>query len=273
MQGKKPQNDRRYHQLLHSAQNSPCRNIPTTHIYKSYKIFGIALIYSDLILVFNTQEDGTISRKFGGTGLGRTISRRLAEILGGGITLESSPDNGSCFTVTLPFTVGRDAATFESITPKTAVVWDGPPLRILFVEDDPINITFGSALLKKLGFDCTVVENGRECLAALGSGSFDLVLMDIQMPVMTGEEALREIRAKEQGTAAHQSVIAMTAHSMSEEKESFLAQGFDGYVSKPPITKGLVAEMKRVLGEIRNVENSDLPCRGDAAGSPCLDMR
>ncbi|MEI6209836.1 MAG: response regulator, partial [Desulfuromonadales bacterium] len=124
-----------------------------------------------------------------------------------------------------------------------------PPLRILFVEDDKVSITFGAALLKKLGFDCTVAENGRECLTALETGSFDLVLTDIRMPVMNGEEALCEIRRYEQGTTAHQPVIAMTAHSMREEKERFLAQGFDGYISKPLITKELIAEMKRVLGE------------------------
>ncbi|MEI6209205.1 MAG: ATP-binding protein [Desulfuromonadales bacterium] len=210
---------------------------------------GIGISSDGLESVFLpfTQEDGSISRKFGGTGLGLTISRRLAELLGGGITVESSPDNGSCFTVTLPFTVGRDAATFEVITSKTTVVWDGPPLRILFVEDDKVSITFGSALLKKLGFDCTVAENGRECLTALESDSFDLVLMDIRMPVMNGEETLREIRTHEQGTTTHQPVIALTAHSMRGEKESFLAQGFDGYLSKPLITRELVGEIKRVV--------------------------
>lgn len=203
------------------------------------------------------QEDGSISRKFGGTGLGLTISRRLAEILGGGITVESSPDNGSCFTVTLPFAIGRDAATFEALSSKTAVVWDGPLLRILFVEDDKVSTTFGSALFKKLGFDFTVAENGRECLAALETGRFDLVLMDIQMPVMTGEEALREIRTHEQGTTAHLPVIAMTAHSMRGETESFLAQGFDGYISKPLITSKLVDEIKRTLWGL-NVLNSSV---------------
>jgi PAS domain S-box-containing protein len=208
---------------------------------------GISSDCLETVFLPFTQEDGSISRRFGGTGLGLTISRRLAEILGGGISVESSPDNGSCFTVTLPFTVGRDAASFEVLSSKTAVVWDGPPLRILFVEDDKVSITFGSALLKKLGFDCTVAENGRECLAVLETGSFDLVLMDIQTPIMTGEEALLEIRTHEQGTMAHLPVIAMTSHSMRGEKESLLAQGFDGYISKPLITSKLVSEIKRVL--------------------------
>ncbi|HIJ87291.1 MAG TPA: response regulator [Desulfuromonadales bacterium] len=218
---------------------------------------GISSDCLETVFLPFTQGDGSISRKFGGTGLGLTISRRLAEIMGGEIMVESSQNNGSCFTVTLPFTIGRDAASFESITPKTAVVWDGPQLRILFVEDDKVSITFGSALLKKLGFDCIVAENGRECLAVLESGSFDLVLMDIRMPVMTGEEALREIRRYEQGTTAHLPVIAMTAHAMREEKESFLTQGFDGYVSKPLITSKLVDEIKRTLWG-QNVPNSSV---------------
>ena len=208
---------------------------------------GISPDCIDSVFLPFTQEDGSISRKYGGTGLGLTISRRLAEIMGGEIAVESRQNSGSCFTVTLPFSIGRDAAIMESVNQKTAVVWDGPPLRILLVEDDPLSITFGSALLKKLGLDFIVAQNGKECLTALEIGSFDLVLMDIQMPVMSGEEALREIRAHEQGTTAHLPVIAMTAHSMRGDKDSYLGKGFDGYISKPLITKGFVAEIKRVL--------------------------
>jgi CheY-like chemotaxis protein len=115
------------------------------------------------------------------------------------------------------------------------------------VEDDQINIKFGSILLNKMGHDVIVAENGRECLTALEQSTFDLVLMDIQMPVMNGEEALREIRSKEQGTSTHQPVIAVTAYSMRGDMERFLAEGFDGYISKPIITRELVAEMKQTL--------------------------
>ena len=195
-----------------------------------------------------TQEDGSISRKFGGTGLGLTISLRLAELMGGTISVESTPGVGSCFTVTLPFSVGREIATIQPATSITTICWDGPPLRILFAEDDQVNIKFGATLLKKLGFDVTVVENGRECLSALEQDTFDLVLMDIQMPVINGEEALHTIRSTEQGTTNHQSVIALTAYSMRGDMERFFEKGFDGYVSKPFITRELVAEIKRVIG-------------------------
>jgi len=211
---------------------------------------GIGISPESLDAIFKpfTQEDGSISRKYGGTGLGLTISLRLAELMGGTITVESSPGVGSCFTVTLPFTVGREISTIQTATSITTCGWDGPPLRILFAEDDQVNIKFGASLLKKMGLDVTVVENGRECLTALEQGTFDLVLMDIQMPVMNGEEALKEIRTKEQGTSYHQLVIALTAYSMRGDMERFLEEGFDGYVSKPLSSRELVAEMKQVMG-------------------------
>ena len=211
---------------------------------------GIGISPESLDTIFKPfiQEDGSISRKFGGTGLGLTISLRLAELMGGTIGVESTPGVGSCFTVTLPFSIGRETATSQPATSITTAGWDGPPMRILYAEDDQVNIKFGSVLLKKMGLDVVVVENGRECLSALEHSTFDLVLMDIQMPVMTGEEALREIRSKEQGTTDHQPVIALTAYSMRGDEERFLGDGFDGYVSKPLITRELVAEMKRVMG-------------------------
>ena len=104
------------------------------------------------------------------------------------------------------------------------------------------------ALFAKLSIDAVLAENGRDCLAALEKDTFDLVLMDIQMPVMSGEAALREIRKKEEGTSYHQPVIALTAYSLRGDKERFIEGGFDGYVSKPLEIDLLVEEMKRVLG-------------------------
>ncbi|MEI6705473.1 MAG: response regulator, partial [Deltaproteobacteria bacterium] len=209
---------------------------------------GISPEAIDQIFQPFTQEDGSTTREYGGTGLGLTISRRLAELMGGTITVESTPGVGSCFAVTLPFTIGTTNITPQAAPATTGSEWDVPPLRVLLVEDDQVTITFGAGLLKKLGHSVTTAENGRQCLAALEKGTFDIVLMDIQMPVMNGEEALLEIRAKEKGTTTHLPVIALTAHSMRGDKERLLEVGFDGYVSKPLYIKDLVGEMKRILG-------------------------
>ena len=207
---------------------------------------GISDEAIDKIFMPFVQEDGSTTRKYGGTGLGLTISRRLAELMGGTISAECLP-SGSCFTVTIPFTIGKEAVAAPNVPKSSMPEWDGPALRILYVEDDPINIKFGTKLLGILGHSMISVVNGCECLSALESGDFDIVLMDIQMPVMDGKEAVREIRRKEQGTAFHQPVIALTGYAMQEDKEQFLEDGFDGFVSKPLDIKELIVEMKRVL--------------------------
>ena len=115
------------------------------------------------------------------------------------------------------------------------------------MEDDLINLKFARVLLVKQGHQVVTAENGKECLQALTEGEFDLVLMDIQMPVMNGEEALRAIRAHEKGTSCHQKIIAVTAHAFRNEQERFLGEGFDGYLTKPIVQKELVEEMKRVI--------------------------
>ncbi len=210
---------------------------------------GIGISAGALEKIFNpfVQEDGSTTRRFGGTGLGLTISRRLAELMGGDISVESTQGIGSSFMLRVPFSLPTLLHTAEIEAPVTIPVWDGPSLRILLVEDNPVNMKFGTVLLGKHGHEVVTAENGKECLEALEQGEFDLVLMDIQMPVMNGEDALRAIRAKEQGTSARQRVIALTARALRGEKDRFLSEGFDGYLPKPMLTKELVDEMKRVM--------------------------
>jgi PAS domain S-box-containing protein len=213
---------------------------------------GIGISNEALNKIFNpfVQEDASTTRRFGGTGLGLAITRCLTELMGGAVSVESTAGVGSCFRITLPLMIGVAVTNMVGVTPqqKELCRWDGPPLRILFAEDNEINITFGRALLKKLGHEVVVVVNGSECLFALERSNFDLVLMDIHMPVMNGDEALRAIRSKEMGTSAHQPVIALTAYALRGEKEHFLNEGFDGYVSKPLVIEELIAAMKRAIG-------------------------
>jgi len=208
---------------------------------------GISAEALDKIFKPFVQEDGSTTRQFGGTGLGLTISRRLTELMGGYISVESIQGFGSSFILQLPFEISTRQNCADIASHITLPVWDGPSLRILFVEDNPVNMKFGTVLLSKHGHEVVIAENGKECLQALGQGEFDLVLMDIQMPVMNGDETLREIRVKEEKTSSHQKVIALTAYALRGEKERFLRDGFDGYLSKPLEQQELFNEMKRVM--------------------------
>ena len=120
-------------------------------------------------------------------------------------------------------------------------------MKVLLVEDNQFSQQFGAALLKKWGHQVALAENGQQALAALGTETFDMILMDIQMPVMNGDEALAVLREREGPSGRHLPVIALTAYALKGDREKFLALGFDGYVSKPLEVKKLLVEMKRVL--------------------------
>jgi PAS domain S-box-containing protein len=222
---------------------------------------GIGISPDALERIFKpfVQEDGSTTRKYGGTGLGLSISQRLVELQGGNIAVESTQGVGSCFTITLPFSIVHKAEPAVKTNTNMAFNLNGPRLRILYVEDDQTNIFFGKSLLNKLGHDVTTAENGKECLDALAQNQFDIVLMDIQMPIMNGEDALYELRKSEQGSEKHLPVIALTAFSMRGDKERFLEAGFDGYVSKPLSIKELVQEMNRLTSFIVNDKHDSPP--------------
>lgn len=198
-----------------------------------------------------SQADCSTTRKFGGTGLGLTICRQLAELMGGAISVESKSGQGSSFHLDLPFEISgadRDQPADGSGQPEQQV-WSGRRLTVLVAEDNSMNQKFIVGLLNKLRLVVEVADNGREALERWKQGGIDLLLMDIQMPEMGGEEALRLIRQEEQQRCTHTPVIALTAHALRGDKERLLAAGFDGYLSKPLNLGELREELQRVFNE------------------------
>ena len=183
-----------------------------------------------------TQADSSINRKYGGTGLGLTITRVLVAMHGGDISVESEVGRGSAFTVMLPYESAPAVKTGphavlalpQSVEPVHS---DVNPGSILVVEDNLVNQKMVSSILLKRGYQVQITSNGQEALQALEQKAFHLVLMDVQMPVLDGLEATRLIR--KDARWANLPIIAMTAHAMNGDKEGCLAAGMNAYISKP----------------------------------------
>ena len=218
---------------------------------------GIGMTQNEINRIFNpfTQADTSTTRRYGGTGLGLTISKRLAEHLGGDIEVESTPGRGSMFTLTInpgnldnvpmlnalpstPITAQRKASR-ESLTSPMAG-------RVLVVEDTPPTQEFVRFFLSKTGLDADVADNGQIAwdkvkTAAAQGKPFDMIIMDMQMPVLNGYECTRRLRR-----AKHtMPIIALTAHTMSGDREKCLDAGCDDYIPKP-------IEMDELLTKVRD---------------------
>jgi signal transduction histidine kinase/CheY-like chemotaxis protein/streptogramin lyase len=187
------------------------------------------------------QADNSTSRRYGGTGLGLTISKRLVESMGGQLMLTSEPGKGSTFS----FSIDAPAASAPPVIAQPSEEMPVRPMRILVVEDNRVNQHLILALLRKRGHTTAVAGNGVEALAAVKRDIFDLVLMDIQMPEMDGLEAVRRIRNAEALTGQHLLVVAMTARAMAGDREAILAAGMDDYLEKPVQLERLDAVLRQ----------------------------
>jgi CheY-like chemotaxis protein len=204
---------------------------------------GIAPDALDLLFKPFSQGDSSTSRRYGGTGLGLAICRRLVELMGGTIGVESKPGQGTLFYFVVPF---LPAVRKDDLEQRSVVRRDPAGYRLLLAEDNPINQIVALGQLDALGFVADAVENGNEVLAALERETYDLILMDCQMPELDGYETSRQIRARE-AKGRHVPIIAVTAHAMKGDREKCLAAGMNDYLSKPFRQSDLVATLERWL--------------------------
>ena len=196
---------------------------------------GIGIAGDKLPTLFEKfiQADNSTTRRFGGTGLGLAICRELAQLMGGSIFARSIEGEGSTFTVDLPLP-RAEARADAAVRDSAAEALEERKLRILAAEDNATNQKVLQAVMEPLGVDLHIVADGRQAVETWRDGGFDLILMDIQMPVMDGVEAARAIRAAEAADGVRRTpILALTANALVHQVESYMAAGMDGHVSKP----------------------------------------
>lgn len=211
---------------------------------------GIGIAGENFERIFDPfiQVDMSNTRKYGGTGLGLAICQRLAALLGGKIRVGSTLGKGSTFLLELPFGLSGSVQTTTD-SPLSGIL---PSYRILLVDDDDINLKVNCALLVKLGQQVVMANGGEEAITAWLKQPFDLMLLDIQMPGMTGEEVLAAVRRQEAAAGKTPTpIIALTAYAMPSDREKLLADGFDGYIPKPLLVAQVIQEISNVMGKMK----------------------
>lgn len=244
---------------------------------------GIGISTDQMSKLFQpfSQADSSTSRRFGGTGLGLTICKRLVQMMGGDLSVQSTEGQGSDFQFTATFGIGQKVGSNE--IHSTEMIYARANLmdrNILLVEDNPFNQQVAQELLEDIGVNVTLASNGSEALEILTRQPFDIVLMDIQMPVMDGFEATRHIRANPE--LSSQCVIAMTANAMTEDRQRCLSAGMDDFISKPispdqlylTLTKWVVAKVDTLVNG--NISAAILPTAISAENTkekPSIDLK
>lgn len=207
-----------------------------------------------------TQADESTTRKYGGTGLGLVICKDLVEAMGGTLRVESHLGRGSRFWFSLPLEHADDTSespqVLEGERSGSVAAEDRSESssdrqgHVLLVEDNQVNQLVASSMLAALGATCEIASNGLEALERLGQGNYDLIFMDVEMPLMDGHAATREVRLRERQRGSRRiPVIAMTANAMAEDRERCIASGMDDYLAKPYEMGALAAVIRRWLPE------------------------
>lgn len=212
---------------------------------------GIAPDVQDRLFEPFSQADASVAGAFGGTGLGLAISRRLARMMNGDLTLQSQKGSGAAFTFSARFAATDPVSSApESDTAPSEPVALVRNLRVLVAEDNPHNQAVVKGFLHALDCDCELVDDGKAAIQAFAQGHFDLVLMDIQMPVMDGPAALREIRRQPGGDLP---IIALTANAMRGDRERYLGDGFNDHLAKPIDPEAFVQVLARAMSGSRGI--------------------
>ena len=190
-----------------------------------------------------TQADNATTRNFGGTGLGLSIAKKLAELQGGEITLISNPNQGSEFCLKIMYDIA-DSEQYISKSDRTSNSDFGIGKRALIVEDNPLNQKLMEMLLAEVKIETQTVANGELALQSVSQNIFDVILMDIQMPIMDGYETTKRIRNE---MALNIPIIAMTANAMAGEYEKCISSGMEDYITKPFKAETLYDSLKKVF--------------------------
>ncbi len=220
---------------------------------------GIGIASDKIESVFEPfmQEAASTTRRYGGTGLGLSICRTLAEMMGGTASATSELGQGSTFRFSVEL-LPTDQRPLNSQSDATNDVAKTAPLQVLLAEDNSVNQKVVTGLLELRGHFVDVVTTGTDALEAIENNQYDVVLMDIEMPVMDGLTAIRELRQRETANGKHQWVVAITGHAMLGDRERFLAAGMDGHLVKPFKPNELYACVERVT-EIPSKEPDNVP--------------